>query len=459
VVLFSFIAGVLAGVAASYVAAPLWRGASTLAHGRTRYLLAGGFVASFALIAGVLYLALGSRHSLERPAGSVAASAAPAPSGSPTSTGGTAKSMEAEVAGLEARLAREGGTPADWSLLAQAYDFMGRSEDARRARAKAGAPAAGAASAAAWQMSASALTAAASAADTRASVRGSAPRSADGTSSALSPSAADLERRVAANPRDTQSWLALAELRRSQRDYAGSRAAYLKLVELHAMSAQSWADYADVLGSLAGGSLTGEAGRAIDSALALDSNNAKALWLKASQANEQHHYAEALGWWKELRSVLPADSPDARMVDDNIAEANALAGIPSAAPAAAVAATASTATGADVSGTVSLDRRFADRVQPDATLFIYAKAADSPGPPLAVLRTTVGTWPVTFRLDDSLAMMPSRRLSQFERVVIEARISRSGRATPAAGDLYVTSPVLHPSPGTHLALVIDHEIS
>ena len=461
-VLFAFIAGVLAGVAASYVATPLWRSASTLARGRTRYLLAGGFVAGFALIAAVMYLALGSRHSLERPAGSVAASAAPAPS-SPTDKGGTAKSMEAEVAGLEARLAREGGTPSDWTLLAQAYDFMGRPDDARRARAKAGTPAAGtpaagtpAAGAAAWQMSASALTAAASAADTRTSARASAPN-ADATPSAPRPSAADLERRVAANPRDAQSWLALAELRRSQRDYAGSRAAYSKLVELHAMSAQSWADYADVLGSLAGGSLTGDAGRAIDSALALDGNNPKALWLKASQANEQHRYAEALTWWKKLRSALPADSPDARMVDANIAEASSLAGAPSAAPAAAMAA--GTATGAAVSGTVSLDRRFADRVQRDATLFIYAKAADSPGPPLAVLRTTVGSWPVTFRLDDSLAMMPSRRLSQFERVVIEARISRSGQATPAAGDLYVTSPVLRPSPGTRLALVIDHEIS
>ena len=461
---FAFIAGVLAGVAASYVAAPLWRGASTLAHGRTRYLLAGGFVAGFALIAGVMYLALGSRHSLERPAGNVAASAAQAPSGNPSGTGGNAKSMDAEVAGLEARLARDGGTPSDWTLLAQAYDFMGRPDDAQRARAKAGTPAAGtpAAGAAAWQMSASALTAAASAADTRASAGGSAQRNADATPSAPSPSAADLERRVAANPRDAQSWLALAELRRSQRDYAGSRAAYSKLVELHAMSAQSWADYADVLGSLAGGSLTGDAGRAIDSALALDGNNPKALWLKASQANEQHRYAEALTWWKKLRSALPADSPDARMVDANIAEASSLAGAPPAGPAAptpAVAATDGTATDAAVSGTVSLDRRFADRVQRDATLFIYAKAADSPGPPLAVLRTTVGSWPVTFRLDDSLAMMPSRRLSQFERVVIEARISRSGQATPAAGDLYVTSPVLRPSPGTRLALVIDHEIS
>ena len=111
-----------------------------------------------------------------------------------------------------------------------------------------------------------------------------------------------------------------------------------------------------------------------------------------------------------------------------------------------------------MTGTVSLETRFADRVQPGATLFIYAKAADSPGPPLAVLRTTVGTWPVSFRLDDSMAMMPTRRLSQFDRVVIEARISRSGQATPATGDLYVTSQVLRPAAGTRLALVINREI-
>ena len=457
--LFSFIAGVLAGVAASYVAAPLWRGATTLARGRTRYLFAGGFVASFALIAGIIYLALGSRHSLEPPAASVTASTASAPSGNPNGSGGPAKSMEAEVAGLEARLARDGGTPADWSLLAQAYDFMGRPEDAKRARAKAGKPAAGVP---VWQMGASALTAAASAADTRASARDSAQPNADAAQPAppaSPPSVAELERRLAANPRDAQSWLELADLRRSQRDYAGARTAYLKAVELHAMSAQSWADYADVLGSLAGGSLAGDAGRAIDNALALDASNPKALWLKASQANEQHRYAEALGWWKKLRAVLPADSPDARMVDANIAEASSLAGGGTSTTVAAAGTSAPIAApGAEVSGTVSLDTRFTDRVHSDATLFIYAKAADSPGPPLAVMRTTVGAWPVTFRLDDSMAMVPSRRLSQFDRVVVEARISRSGQATPASGDLYVTSPVLRPTSGTRLALVINREI-
>jgi cytochrome c-type biogenesis protein CcmH len=306
-------------------------------------------------------------------------------------------------------------------------------------------------------MSAGALTAAAAAADTRASSQAATQANAAEPISSAPVSTADLERRVASNPRDAQSWLALADLRRGQRDYAGARSAYQKLVELRAMSAQSWADYADVLGSLAGGSLAGEAGRAIDSALALDATNPKALWLKASQANEQRRYAEALGWWKKLRAVLPSDSADARMVDANIAEARSLAGEAPASAAPAVAATNAPA-GVEVSGTVSLDKRFTDRVQSDATLFIYAKAADSPGPPLAVLRTTVGTWPVTFRLDDSMAMIPSRRLSQFEHVVIEARISRSGQATPATGDLYVTSPVLHPTPSTRLALVINREI-
>ena len=430
-----------------------------------RYVLAGGVAASFALAVGIIYLAIGTRHSLQRPAISGTDRAAIAPDAavaagadSATSAGGPAKSMQAEVAALEARLARDGGTPADWTLLAQAYDFMGRPDDARRARARAGGAPSGPA---VWQMSASALTAAASAAEPGSNP---APPAADSVASAppsaaaLPPSAGELERRVATNPRDAQSWLALADLRRSQRDYRGARAAYMRVVDLRAMSAQSWADYADVLGSLAGGSLAGEAGQAIDSALALDAANPKALWLKASQANEQRHFAEALGWWRKLRAVLPPDSPDARMVEANIAEATSLAGQRNAASAGGTDAVTSTAAGAEVSGTVTLDARFANRVQSDATLFIYAKAADSPGPPLAVLRTTANTWPVRFRLDDSMAMIPTRRLSQFDRVVIEARISRTGQATPATGDLYVTSPVLHPVAGTKLALVINREI-
>src|SRR5215472_14387499 len=112
--LFSFIAGVLAGVAASYFARPLWRTASNLVPGRSRYLLPAGLVASFALAAGVIYLTVGSRHSLEQPAMSGSAPAAASTESVPgangaANAGGAAKSMQDSVASLEARLARDGG--------------------------------------------------------------------------------------------------------------------------------------------------------------------------------------------------------------------------------------------------------------------------------------------------------------------------------------------------------------
>ena len=64
-----------------------------------------------------------------------------------------------------------------------------------------------------------------------------------------------------------------------------------------------------------------------------------------------------------------------------------------------------------------------------------------------------------FTLDDSMAMIPSRRLSQFDRVIVEARISRSGQATPSSGDLFTSSAVLSPRAGKPLALIINREIS
>jgi cytochrome c-type biogenesis protein CcmH len=446
---------VLVGVAACLVAVPLWRRGSALASARPRYVLAGGFVAAFAAAAALIYVVIGSRHSLENHVPQASARAAgdaaqPAP----------ASSMDAAIASLEARLARSGGSDADWTLLAQAYDFQGRTEDARRARAHIASPPAGPVN----QMSAAALVAAATAA-------GAASGTAEPNAAVAPPaSLTELQQRVQKNPRDAPSWLALADLRRTQHDNSGAREALEKVIALHAMTAQSWADYADVLASLTGGSLGGAAGKAIDSALALDPSNLKALWLKASQAHEQRRYAEALGWWKKLHAALPADSADVRIIDSNIAEDSQLAGLTapskaadgSANPGAVAQLTAptppATAAGVQVSGTVSIDSSLAARVPPDATLFIYAKAADSPGAPLAVLRTSAAGWPVSFRLDDSMAMIPSRRLSQFDRVRVEARVSRSGQATPTSGDLYVTSPVLRPLDGQKLTLIINREI-
>jgi cytochrome c-type biogenesis protein CcmH len=99
------------------------------------------------------------------------------------------------------------------------------------------------------------------------------------------------------------------------------------------------------------------------------------------------------------------------------------------------------------------------KAAPGATLFIVAKAVDSPGPPVAVFRARVGSWPVKFTLDDSQSMLPGRNLSSAGRVTIEARISQTGQALPSSGDLQGTAGEIDPADHQPLKILIDRVIS
>ena len=55
-----------------------------------------------------------------------------------------------------------------------------------------------------------------------------------------------------------------------------------------------------------------------------------------------------------------------------------------------------------------------ERISPDDTLFIFAKAAQGPAVPLAVHRTTAGALPLTVVLNDDMAMTPNLKLSAFD---------------------------------------------
>jgi cytochrome c-type biogenesis protein CcmH len=460
---FWFTVGVLTGATATAASVPFWRGLGAMLTGRRRiYAMAGAGLAVFASSAALLYLAIGSRatsstHVAVAPAHAVGTESA-------SGAGTKAISMQDATTRLESRLEKDGGSAEDWELLAKSYEFLGRTADAERARqhrasATSVTRATGSINDASMPSPSDLVSQAEMLSSKLPPGTGQPATAAAATSGATATvdaaTASELERQLRLNPKDARAWLGLAQLHHDQHDLGPARAAYEKLISLHGMTSQSWADYADVVGTLAGGSLRGEAGHAIDESLALDSSNPKALWLAATRSLEEKRYDEALSLWTRLRGLLAADSPDARIVDANIAEARQLA---QAGSATATASMTSTSTPAEISGTVSIEGRLASHVDRGATLFIYAKAADSPGPPLAVLRVSAGNWPVSFRLDDSMAMLPSRRLSQFQKVVVEARVSRSGQATPATGDLYVTSDTIDPSSGKKLALIINHQI-
>jgi cytochrome c-type biogenesis protein CcmH len=84
---------------------------------------------------------------------------------------------------------------------------------------------------------------------------------------------------------------------------------------------------------------------------------------------------------------------------------------------------------------VRLAAQLKDRMAPDDTLFVFARALNGPPMPLAVKRMRARDLPASVTLDDSMAMMPQMRMSNFDQIVVGARVSKSGNAVPQSGDL------------------------
>lgn len=95
--------------------------------------------------------------------------------------------------------------------------------------------------------------------------------------------------------------------------------------------------------------------------------------------------------------------------------------------------------GGVVEGNIKLDPKLAKNAKPEDVVFVFARAAQGPRMPLAVLRTRVKELPMNYRLDESMAMQPGMDLSHFDQVVVVARVSLSGDALPQKGDLQGTS--------------------
>ena len=251
-----------------------------------------------------------------------------------------------------------------------------------------------------------------------------------------------LSERMASRPDDLEGWTMLARAYNAVGKPAEAVAAFRKAVALSPKDAGLLADLADALGASQGRSLAGEPAQLIAQALALDPTHPTALWLAGTEAFNRQDHAGAAQIWERILARLTPDSPVAAQVRDSINEARKLAGLPAlAAPAATAAASSNAlaaptaATNARVSGRVTLSAALAAQASPEDTVFVFARAAEGPRMPLAIVRKQVKDLPLTFSLDDSMAMAPEMRLSNFAQVVVGARISKKGDAIPQPGDL------------------------
>lgn len=260
-----------------------------------------------------------------------------------------------------------------------------------------------------------------------------------------------LAERLEQNPEDVEGWKMLGRSYGVMGRYAEAANAYARAAARAPRDADLLAELADSLAMARGQNLQGEPEELVLRALQIDPTNLRALALAGTAAFAREDYRAAARHWEAMLPALPPGSEDARSVQANVDEAKALA---SQKKSDTKKGDAKKAAAAKLSGTVSLSPKLAGQASPDDTVFIFARAVDGPPMPLAAMRRKVRELPVRFTLDDSMAMTPAAKLSGHPKVVVVARVSKSGNATAQKGDLQgASAPVANDARG--VVLVID----
>ncbi len=275
---------------------------------------------------------------------------------------------------------------------------------------------------------------------------------------------AKLEERLREDPDNAEGWYMLARSYVAEKQYGNAARAMERVVALEGEKDPNLLlQYADALAMANDGRVAGKPAEFVHKALKLKPDYPEALWLAGIAASQSDNLADAIVYWRKAVALLD-DQPESQAElkkQIEIAEEK-LVSLGGAVPPAETAAASSlqqepanAASGASISVTVALSPTLADKVSPDDAVFIYARAASGPPMPLAATRTSVARLPVTVTLDDSQAMMPQMKLSSFPQVIVGARVSKSGQATPQPGDLEgITDPVA-PTSTPKVKVIID----
>lgn len=278
-----------------------------------------------------------------------------------------------------------------------------------------------------------------------------------------------LAAKLAANPNDGEGWVLLGRTYRAIERFADARTAFEKARALVPESADLLAESAEVIGLTSEPrSLKGEPETLVDRALTLDGNNQNALFLKGlarAQADDpegaERHWEKLLGLMEtgssaQIAVIEQLNTVRARLGKEPMLVPQAVASTPTPPPAGAAGATPSgTASSAGIEVRVEIAPELAGKVEASDVLFIFARAESGPPMPLAIQRLAATQLPVTVKLDESMGMMAGMSLANFDKVVIGARVSKSGNAQGQPGDLETLSAPVEWRTAGSVALTID----
>ena len=221
--------------------------------------------------------------------------------------------------------------------------------------------------------------------------------------------------RAEARPDNADYALLLGEYYLSGNEPAEALRYYERLIEAGAAAPEILGKAAQSEFLSSGRVLSRRARARAEQALAVDLMQAAALATMGMAAFEEADYRQAIVYWQRLRDLEPPGSPGHDMLGQIIERARQELGE----PLPELVATA----GVEVEISLGGDQP----LPADAVLFVLARPEGAEaGMPIAVVRQTPSSWPLTVRLDDS-ASMAGQQISSFSAVSIEVQVSADGQ--------------------------------
>ena len=238
-----------------------------------------------------------------------------------------------------------------------------------------------------------------------------------------------VEKEIKENPDDVEGRIALAQVYVELERYSDAATVYLELNKLRPDDPDVLVNYAEALARSHGNRLTGKPTELLNAALKIEPKHGRALWLAGFAEQQAENKEGALSHWRHLLAGMEEGSEVFQHLENLISELESGTPTPEV-----VTSNQSAAVQQSIQVKVTLSPEFLNKVDPNTTLFIYARASEGPPMPLAVHKGLAKDLPITVTLDDSMAMMPQMSLSSFPKVIVGARLSSNGQPQGQSGD-------------------------
>ncbi|MYB33690.1 MAG: c-type cytochrome biogenesis protein CcmI [Gammaproteobacteria bacterium] len=192
---------------------------------------------------------------------------------------------------------------------------------------------------------------------------------------------------------------------------------------------------------------TPEAESFVKQALTIDPQHQNALWISALGASSRGEIESSIEQLEALLTMVQNEEEVRQslltMIEQQRAMLNGESGTDQAGE------------GKTLIVEVVLDERLSGMVSSTDTVFVIARAANGPPAPLAVRKLVVGDLPITVSLSNVHSMIETMTVDDFEDIVIQARISKSGTAQSNPGDIASKPILISGDPENPLSLTIN----